>query len=115
MCVFPEFVKYLVPSLYLYCLYGVWPFTCSLVMLGFSTQDIPDLEIQVFLRQLHPGTLRTTRKIREKSVIFSCKMRVRDLCVFRVNANWIIEDYYGPTKKRLSLSSFLFEFQLILG
>ena len=38
-------------------------------MLGFSTQELPGPEMpQVFLRQLHPGIMRTTRKITEKRV-----------------------------------------------
>ena len=57
-------------------------------MLWFS-RDIPSLEVpQVFLRQLHPGAMRTNWKILEKRVNFSCRMREHELSVCRVKANW---------------------------
>jgi hypothetical protein len=49
-------------------------------MLGFFTQDIPGLEMpQVFLRELHPGAMRTNMKIIEKRVNFSCSIREHEL------------------------------------
>jgi hypothetical protein len=52
----------------------------ALIMLWFSTQDIPGLEMpQVFLRQLHPEALRTNRKIIERRVNCSCRMREHEL------------------------------------
>ena len=44
---------------------------------------------QVFLRQLHSEALRTNRKIIEKQVNFSCRMREHELSVCRVKANWM--------------------------
>jgi hypothetical protein len=57
-------------------------------MLWFSTQDIPGLEMpQVFLRQLHSEALRTNRKIIEKQVNFSCRIKKHELSVCRVKGN----------------------------
>ena len=65
-------------------------------MLWFS-RDIPGLELpQVFLRQLHPGAMRTNWKILEKRVNFSCRMREHEISVCRVKANGMQSVEAGP-------------------